>query len=192
MRKLGDFPCAPEYLSQSCLQLFLKDVPFLTDKTARIHVTKTCGMHNFMKKYYQSITQHGQLYKSCFITADNASCFAACLWILGLPFLSTSWMVILTGWYLFFSFLKVFSYSTDFLSVITPLIWKWAGKKIGVGWMKLGALSTPKKLIFLPSDLRQASLLWRILQLKSGFFFSPILRGEGSIEQLIFYTCYVI
>lgn len=54
-------------ISLSHLQLFLMDVPFLMDKYAINCVTKTCGMHNFMKKYYQSITcttQHGQLDKS--------------------------------------------------------------------------------------------------------------------------------
>lgn len=92
-------------ISQSHLKLCLVDVPFLTDKSAINCVTKTCGMHNLMRKYYQSIiclTQHGQLEKSHFTTADSASSFATCPWFLGLPFLCSSWMFVLAG--LFFDF----------------------------------------------------------------------------------------
>lgn len=81
VRKLSDFPSAPEDLSQSRLQLFLMDVPCLTDKSAINCVTKTCGMHDFTKKCHQRmtcITQYGQLDKSHFSTEDSASCFATC------------------------------------------------------------------------------------------------------------------
>lgn len=56
MRKLSDPPgIGPESISESVLQLFLMDVPFLTDKSAIHGVTKTCGLQSFIKKHYQRL-----------------------------------------------------------------------------------------------------------------------------------------